>query len=64
MRLEELNYRTGYERQAVDGRRDVERCTTKRLARNVRMKKKTDLRHNCDPLIVFFVQCKKTIAVS
>ena len=35
MRLEEL-YRTGYERQAMDGRRAVERCTTTRLVRNIR----------------------------
>ena len=35
MRLEEL-YRTGYERQAMDGRRAAERCTTARLVRNVR----------------------------
>jgi hypothetical protein len=36
MRLDEL-YRTGYARRAVDGRRDVERCTTARLGRNVRI---------------------------
>ena len=35
MRLEEL-YRTGYARQAVDGRRDADRYKTARLARNVR----------------------------
>ena len=34
MRPEEL-HRTGYERQAVDGRRDADRYKTPRLRRNV-----------------------------
>ena len=35
MRLDELN-RTGYARRAVDGRRDVGRCTTADLGKIVR----------------------------
>ena len=59
MRLEELNYRTGYERQAVDGRRDVERCTTKRLARNVRMKKKNRFTPQLRPIDCFLCAMQK-----